>query len=258
MSKRFTDTEKWRDPWFCSLTPPEKLFWVYLLDTCNMAGVWQVNWPLVSFYIPGFEFKDEVFAGRIEKLKNDKWYVKKFTDFQYGPLHTANRMHQRIAFELEKEGVSTPLKYPSQGVKDKELVKESLPLLLEKRGAGEKNNFEIFWQSYPKKRSKGAALRAWRKLDPPAELVSRILAALTRAKTSEGWVKDGGQFIPHPATWLNAMGWEDDYTEAPSNARKPRSYLDNLMDKELRENHGRSDVGEVPSMFRRVDKTTPV
>lgn len=124
MAKRFTDTEKWRDPWFCSLTIQEKMFWVFLLDTCNLAGIWQVNWPLVDFYIPGFEYKADKFKGRIEVISPEKWFIAKFPVFQYGELQTTNRMHNRIIYELQKEGVLTPLKYPSQGVKDKDKDKD--------------------------------------------------------------------------------------------------------------------------------------
>jgi hypothetical protein len=37
-----------------------------------------------------------------------------------------------------------------------------------------------------------------------------MLESLDRAKRSADWVKDAGQFIPYPATWLNAKGWEDE------------------------------------------------
>lgn len=135
MAKRFTDTEKWRDPWFCSLSCDEKIFWVYLLDNCNMAGIWQVNWPLVRFFIPSFEFREENFKDRIVKINDAKWHIPKFIRFQYGELQETNRMHQRIRFELLKEGVSTPLTTPIQGVKDKEKERESLSL--EDGGVGE-------------------------------------------------------------------------------------------------------------------------
>ena len=61
MAKRFTDTEKWKDPWFCALTEKEKLFWVYIVDNCDHAGIWRVNWPLVQFYIKDFNFNHSVF-----------------------------------------------------------------------------------------------------------------------------------------------------------------------------------------------------
>jgi len=80
----------------------------------------------------------------------------------------------------------------------------------------QENRFETFWTAYPKKRSKGAAEKAWAKIKPNEQLTGEILSALERAKTSADWQKDGGQYIPYPATWLNAKGWEDDYTPAPT------------------------------------------
>jgi hypothetical protein len=35
---------------------------------------------------------------------------------------------------------------------------------------------------------------------------------LDASKNSKQWVKDGGQFIPHPTTWLNNERWCDDDT----------------------------------------------
>jgi hypothetical protein len=71
-------------------------------------------------------------------------------------------------------------------------------------------SFERFWSTYPKKRNKGDALKAWKALKPGEELVTAILAAVARAKTSVQWRKDEGQFIPYPASWLRARGWEDE------------------------------------------------
>ncbi len=73
--------------------------------------------------------------------------------------------------------------------------------------------FEAFWTSYPKKKSIGRAERAFGKMNPDEQLMEAIMAGIERAKTSEDWLKDGGKFIPYPATWLNARGWEDEPTE---------------------------------------------
>lgn len=75
------------------------------------------------------------------------------------------------------------------------------------------DRFEQFWESYPKKRSKGAAEKAWAKIKPSEQLLGQMLDALERAKTSVDWTKEGGKFIPYPATWLNAKGWEDEYQQ---------------------------------------------
>ena len=69
--------------------------------------------------------------------------------------------------------------------------------------------FDEFWEKYPKKRSKGRAERAWVKIKPDEQLFKAILDGLERAKKSRDWLKNEGQFIPYPATWLNAKGWED-------------------------------------------------
>ena len=36
-----------------------------------------------------------------------------------------------------------------------------------------------------------------------------ILADIDRKAASDSWQKDGGQFIPNPATYLNQRRWED-------------------------------------------------
>ncbi len=219
MAKRFTATEKWADPWFCSLSTQNKVFWMYLLDTCDMAGIWQVNWPLVCFHIPGFDYDANIFGNRVQEITPQKWHIPKFLDFQYGELQPTNRMHLSILHRLEKEGVSTPLKCPSQGAKDKdrEKVKESLSFEeKEEKQEREPVGFSDFWSAYPKRRSRGQALKAWRNLKPSMEQVSRIIAAINRAKRSTEWAKDGGQFIPYPATWLNAQGWEDEIRSTQS------------------------------------------
>jgi len=74
--------------------------------------------------------------------------------------------------------------------------------------------FDLFWEQYPKRRSKGRAERAWVKIKPDEQLFEAILDGLERAKTSVEWLKDDGQYIPYPSTWLNAKGWEDEYQPA--------------------------------------------
>ena len=80
--------------------------------------------------------------------------------------------------------------------------------------------FSKFWDSYPRKKSKGDAEKAWLKIKPDEQLQDRIFNALERAKTSVDWQKENGQFIPYPASWLNAKGWEDgDMALAPAERR---------------------------------------
>lgn len=68
-------------------------------------------------------------------------------------------------------------------------------------------NFEEFWSKYPKKVAKSTAKKAFEKVSAPLET---LLAAIERQECSVQWSKDGGQFIPNPATWLNQERWNDE------------------------------------------------
>lgn len=72
--------------------------------------------------------------------------------------------------------------------------------------------FARFWSAYPNKKSKGRAQKAFEKLNPNEQLLATILEAIERAKTSVQWTKNSGEYIPHPASWLNAAGWEDEFS----------------------------------------------
>ena len=70
--------------------------------------------------------------------------------------------------------------------------------------------FQLFWQAYPKKQGRTPAEKAWRKLQPDAETVRRIVEHVQARRTSEDWTKDLGQFIPLPSTFLNQKRWTDE------------------------------------------------
>ena len=72
------------------------------------------------------------------------------------------------------------------------------------------NNFSLFWDAYPKKRNKGDAEKAWEKLKLDKPLYRAIMDKLEESKMSHDWIKDKGQYIPYPASWLNAKGWQDE------------------------------------------------
>lgn len=71
-------------------------------------------------------------------------------------------------------------------------------------------NFKTFWSAYPKKAGKDAAKKAFVKRKFDEQAFEKVMAALNEQKASEQWVKDAGQFIPHPATWLNQGRFDDE------------------------------------------------
>jgi len=75
------------------------------------------------------------------------------------------------------------------------------------------NGFAVFWAAYPRKEGKGRAEKAWSKIAPRPDdvLLGLMLKKLEQAKQTRQWTKDGGEFIPLPASWLNDKGWEAEY-----------------------------------------------
>ena len=78
--------------------------------------------------------------------------------------------------------------------------------------------FETFWQAYPKKTGKDAAYRAWqaKKREKRLPELRQLIPKLDAAKRTEQWQRDGGQYIPNPSTWINQARWlDEDVQETP-------------------------------------------
>lgn len=70
--------------------------------------------------------------------------------------------------------------------------------------------FEEFWTTYPKKKAKEAARKAWNKLKPDEALGKTIIQAVLESAKTQDWKKENGKYIPYPATYLNGKRWEDE------------------------------------------------
>jgi hypothetical protein len=68
----------------------------------------------------------------------------------------------------------------------------------------------VFWRCYPKKKGKGNVEKWFKKHNPSPELVAQMVTAVQALLHTDDWQRERGQYIPHPATWLNAKGWEDE------------------------------------------------
>lgn len=99
-----------------------------------------------------------------------------------------------LAMETDLPGSSG--KFPSEEKKKR----------IEEEGSNRAARFEVFWTAYPRKVGKRSALAKWMQLDPDLD---QCLRALEHQRRSEQWKREGGQFIPHPDTWLNQGRWDD-------------------------------------------------
>ena len=79
--------------------------------------------------------------------------------------------------------------------------------------------FDEFWKAYPRKVDKKGAARAFFRIKGLSKSFSQIMEALEKCKQSTQWKKDGGNFIPHPTTWIRQERWlsvMDNQVERPS------------------------------------------
>ena len=125
MAKRFTDTMKWNEDWFLELSTSNKLFWIYVCDNCDHAGIYKLNKRMFELLIGAKINTDDFLTtinaekDRIILLDNGKWYITKFIEFQYGPtLNPNNRVHKSILKLLKDNNIK---------LEQKEVVKLDQP-----------------------------------------------------------------------------------------------------------------------------------
>lgn len=119
------------------------------------------------------------------------------------------------------------------------LIPDSLTLSQAPDEPSQESLFDQFWKLYPRKTAKAKANREWLKIKPDPVLFAKIMEALVAHAASRDWLKDGGQFIPHPSTWLHQKRWEDELLPSnvhplPSrhNGFEGRNYRDGLTERE--------------------------
>lgn len=99
------------------------------------------------------------------------------------------------------------------------------------KGAELLDLFDSFWAAYPRKVGKDAARRAFDKRKPDAGLLRLMLDAIADQAASAGWLKEGGQFIPHPSTWLNEGRWQDEGISPGATSAPPATVSSDAADK---------------------------
>jgi len=79
--------------------------------------------------------------------------------------------------------------------------------------------FDDFWDLYPKKVAKGAAIKAWQKLNKAEQ--SEVIKALPNHLKYWKVKSTDKDYIPYPATWLNQMRYLDELDFEESKPKKP-------------------------------------
>ena len=112
---------------------------------------------------------------------------------------------------IRLQGVVESDSPPYKETKKKPKTPPTPPLAGGKVGGAKHQNgfFDQFWKAYPRKAAKQEAVKAFKKLEDPADLMPTILAAIEAQRKAYDWEREDGRYIPFPASWLNGRRWED-------------------------------------------------
>lgn len=75
--------------------------------------------------------------------------------------------------------------------------------------------FDVFWMQYPRREAKKDALKAFQKLAPAPDVLDAMLKAIAWQRETPSWTRDGGRYIPLPASWIRGRRWEDEPFHPP-------------------------------------------
>lgn len=221
--------EFWSDEQVMSCSIHARLLFIGLWNFCDDSGVHPLKpVSLKALIFPG----DSIDSTSIRRLllelyENDLIALYDADGKQY--LQVLGWAHQRIdkptrKYPTQENGI--PIKTDTYQLKFEESSKNTRGVVVEEsdtewKGVNQKlspkskkpesasaEDFAIFWKLYPRKAAKKDAVKAWTKIKP--ELVPLIMKSLGEHCACREWLKDDGQFIPYPASWLNGEKFNDE------------------------------------------------
>jgi hypothetical protein len=197
-----------------ALSPLARLLFVGLWCEADKEG--RLTWKPKTFkmrYLPADECDvdalcAELVARGVVKLYGDGLaYVPSFTSHQHiNPRESASNLPDPDACTTRAPRVSTRASTVSDAQGGRKEGKEGK----EGNDASSRDGFEDFWSQYPSKKAKADAIKAWGKIKPDEKLQASILKAVAAQCQGVDWLKEGGRFVPHAATWLNGSRWLDE------------------------------------------------
>lgn len=85
------------------------------------------------------------------------------------------------------------------------------------------DSFNVFWESYPRKESKKEAAQAFVKVNADVDIL--VKAIKNQIKYKKWDLPENKAYIPHAATWLNQMRWEDEVFEFVVAKKEDKSWM---------------------------------
>jgi hypothetical protein len=235
MPYRFTDTEKWTDPWFRKLSPGQKLAFLYLSDNCDCAGFWEVDLEMMAFMIKVDENACEGAISVLDKaiVMRDGWiWVRNFIKHQKNlQLNWDNKAHRPIITRLQSHvDIFPEVSFLLEETRGIEGASKGLPSPPGKgkgkgkgrgKGTGKSKSgsqtdeyteqFNEWWEKAEVKIGKAKAFEAFQKIktgfddDALDEMIKKYNAYI-----AANLERDANWSPIHMSSWLNQKRWEDD------------------------------------------------
>lgn len=247
MAKRFTDTDKWKRPWFRGLSLKGKVVWQFLCDTCDHAGIAIIDFELCSFQL-GFKISHQVLneelGDKVVKVDDDKYFIPSFFDFQYS--HAKENFAARLSalkilgsYGLLNEhgnvktqwgdtggtlppesGDSTSISIGISNIISNGSKKSEVSFLHDE----ENESFETFWKAWPNKVDRTPAFNAFKKHKPS---IADLLSAIEKYKR----LKPSWKGFMNGKTFINT-GYKDvlrdDYGTEDASSNEDSAFLEKL------------------------------
>lgn len=188
---------------------------------------------------------------RLDEHRAWGWRVVNYLKYRAIRSEDDRREQNRIAQERYRNKSKPPSAKVSHDKPQSAHTEADVEALNTKSADAE--GFASFWAMWPKHERKVARKQCEKKFNDAiaggADLAT-ILAALTAAKVSEAWRKDGGAFIPAPLVWLNQARWEAPIPEEPAKAADETREMLQKWDKEREASRG----SKIPENLLRMVK----
>lgn len=205
----------WRDSFIEKLTPEQRYFYLYLMtnECSKQCGIYELTIKkmcndtgynsetvkkLLKFFIENNKIQ---YSEETEEIAIKNWL--KYND--------SNSPKVRACIEKELKEVKNRVliqylySMDTQSQEEQEQEQEPEKIKTEEW-------FIVFWKEYPKKKAKETAEQKFYKVCKDEKTFQEMMAALKIQKQTNDWLKENGQFIPYPTTWLNQKRWEDEVT----------------------------------------------
>lgn len=236
---RYVNTKFWNDNYVSELDPLQKFLFIYFLtnEHTNISGIYEIPLKVVAMetgieksmiekMLPSLSEKLSYTDGRIviknflkhQETKSENTFKGILNCWDAVGVDVIKNLVEKGLYDVNVGGLQGAIKDHTYASKylylylDSNLDLDSSiqPLPIEEKDTNPySEDFEIFWTLYPEKKGKGKAFEFWKKISKKEkdDCIDKIKLQI---ESNHFKGRDGKEFIPNPATWLNQRRWEDE------------------------------------------------